>query len=199
MTEEAKNEEVKAEEAVKNEDAKTPETPETTEAAETPEAGKAPAQAEPPKKNRMVMRTLLLALLVVAAAFAIKHHMMVNDFNKAVQKIEAGQYKEASDMLVVLVERSYGQTQKRAKEELIKCFVALGENPENNIEETKKYYKKALEVDPNCLSPTQMKVVDPTYKLPKPKIEDLEKEAKDTADQAVDAAKDAAKAVAPPK
>jgi tetratricopeptide (TPR) repeat protein len=153
----------------------------------------------PKKKNNIILRTALLAVLVIAAAFAIKHHMLTKDFNNALALKEAGKNEEAIAKFQSLSENAYGNIKKAANQELLKCYIesgkkdkaieklekmaqdpsvsktdlaqcyiTLGDSPSNNAAQTKEYYKKAMEIAPEILTPIQHKVIDPTYVLPKP-------------------------------
>jgi hypothetical protein len=203
MSEDAKKDDVKeVAETKETVDAKSETKPET-KPAET-DTAKPAADAKQPeapakKKNNMILRTLLLAVLVIAAAFAIKHHMLTNEFNDALDLKEAGKIDVAIVKFEALAESAYGNIKKQASQELLKCYIesgdqkkaveklekmatdpsvsktelaqcyiVLGDAPSNNAAQTKEYYKKAMEIAPEILTPIQRKVVDPSYVLPKP-------------------------------
>lgn len=202
MSEDAKKDNVKDVAATEETVTAKPETTPASTPAETDEAKPADDTVQPEapkKKNNLILRTLLLAVLVIAAAFAIKHHMLTKDFNKALDLKESGKIEEAMAKFEALSESAYGNIKKQANQELLKCYIesnnkqkaieklekmakdssvsktdlaecyiALGDAPSNNATQTKEYYKKAMEIAPEILTPIQHKVVDPTYVLPKP-------------------------------
>ena len=212
MSEQAKKDDVKDATA-------TPENVETK-----PETTQTDA---PKKKKNIILRTVLLAVLVIATAFAIKHHMLTKDFNKALALKEAGKSEEAIAKFESLSENSYGNIKKAANQELLKCYIesgnkdkaiaklekmandpsiskndlaqcyiALGDAPSNNAAQTREYYKKAMAIAPEILTPIQHKVVDPTYVLPKPPPltpEELAEAKKMAAEMMANEAKDRAK------
>ena len=187
MSEDAKKDDVKEVAATKETvDAKSATKPETN-----------PAEA-PKKKSNMILRTILLAALVIAAAFAIKHKMLTDDFNKAI-KLKESDITAAMVKFEDLSKNGYGDIKKRASQELLKCYIesgnkekaierlekmandpnvskvelaqcyiVLGDAPSNNAKQTREYYKKAMEIAPEIMTPIQHKVVDPSYVLPKP-------------------------------
>ena len=151
------------------------------------------------KKSTVIIRTILLAVLVIAAAFAIKRHMMVKEYNNALALKNAGNLKDATPRFELLVKRSYGEVKANAnirllecyiesgnlqkandrldemskdpsvtKVELAKCYITLGESPSCNAAQSRKYYKKALDLAPQILTDVQHKAADPSYQLPKP-------------------------------
>ncbi|MCF6174791.1 MAG: hypothetical protein L3J71_03380 [Victivallaceae bacterium] len=202
MSEDAKKDDVKEVAATtETVDAKSETKPETkpaeTDTAKPDTDAKQPEAPE--KKKNMILRTLLLAILVIAAAFAIKHHMLTNDFNEALDLKEAGKIDVAIVKFESLAENAYGNIKKQASQELLKCYIesgdqkkaverlekmakdpsvsktelaqcyiVLGDAPSNNAAQTKEYYKKAMDIAPEILTPIQRKVVDPSYVLPKP-------------------------------
>ncbi len=172
-------------------------TKETVDAKSETKPENRPTEA-PKKKSNLILRTVLLAALVIAAAFAIKHKMLTDDFNTAL-KLKETDIKAAIVKFEDLSENAYGNIKKHANQELLKCYIesgdkekaaeklekmakdpnvskidlaqcyiVLGDAPSNNAGQTKEYYKKAMEIAPEILTPIQRKVIDPSYVLPKP-------------------------------
>ena len=168
MSEEAKktaeNEEAKVEEAevaeetAEQDTAPAEETPvkeensaETDGSDEADEANEEISTQEAKGKHRTTLRFLLLVILLAVAWFAWQKHQRVKKFNDAMEAYNEGKLEQAEDMFMQLYKSSSGDIKKRAKVEVIRVILDRGDAPNNNVEQSVIFYKRAYDIDPNAL------------------------------------------------
>ena len=102
-------------------------------------------------KNRTTLRFLLLVILLLVAWFAWQKHQRVSKFNKAMEAYNEGRLEQAEDMFMQLYRSNNGDIKKRAKVEVVRVILDRGDAPNNNIEQSVVFYKRAFDLDPKAL------------------------------------------------
>lgn len=70
-----------------------------------------------------------------------------------------GRLEEAENMFMELYKSSNGDIKKRSKIEVIRVILDRGDAPNNNIEQSVIFYKKAYDLDPKALELHHLRVL----------------------------------------
>ncbi|MFP4053376.1 MAG: hypothetical protein ACLFV7_05880 [Phycisphaerae bacterium] len=108
---------------------------------------------------KIVVLGLALVGLGVFAHHQFSRRGQVDEYNRIVDLYNAQKYEQAAEGFAELLPRTEGEMRRQVRQDLLKTYLVLGDDPSRPTRESARWYRKAYRMDPNALSEQQIRTM----------------------------------------
>ncbi|MAE62057.1 MAG: hypothetical protein CMJ49_11955 [Planctomycetaceae bacterium] len=112
------------------------------------------------KKSRVITMVVAVLVIIGAAVYRFNLQSGANEFNRIVAMMNEADASEAATAWETFVEDCSRRFRDDANENLVKCYLAIGNDPGVPAKEQAEWYAKAHAIDPGKLTETQRKTME---------------------------------------
>ncbi len=120
-----------------------------------------------PKKKRPLAATIVMVVVLIAVVggivYLLNRRAKINEYNAIIEQYvdaDPPRHEEAIAPLKAFMDQAPGDLAAEAKKTLARCYVALGDRTELSQEKSAEWFRKADELDPNSLNPSQRQLMN---------------------------------------
>jgi hypothetical protein len=108
---------------------------------------------------KIVVLGLAIAGLGVFGHQQFSRRGQVQEYNRIVDLYNQQKYEQAAREFADLLPRTEGEMRRQVREDLLKTYLVLGDDPVRPTRQSARWYRKAYEMEPGALGESQLRTM----------------------------------------